>query len=140
MRSALREFNAERFGDAELEKQKQAAEARSTAAMGAPNASSEPAPAAQATLPLWQRVGNMIQGEPQVADTTDFYNRLRDRLDQDQPLPVDALTRLGAQRASAVVAALNEASVEPARVVAIAREKISSTSGKPVPVKLALGT
>jgi hypothetical protein len=139
VRRALREFYAERFGDAELEKQKQAAQDASAAATGAPNASSEPAAATPATLPLWQRVGKMIRGEPQVADPTAFYNRLRDRLDQDQPLPADALTRLGAQRASAIVTALTETGVGPERAVATASEKVSSTSGKSVPVKLALG-
>jgi hypothetical protein len=74
-----------------------------------------------------------------VADPTAFYNRLRDRLDQDQPLPADALTRLGAQRASAIVTALTETGVGPERAVATASEKVSSTSGKSVPVKLALG-
>jgi hypothetical protein len=140
VRRALRELYAERFGDAELDQQKKAAEAGSAAAMGAPSASGAQAEAAQAKLPLLQRIGKMIQGEPQVADATSFYNKLRERLDQSQPLAADALTRLGAQRANAIVAALNEAGVEPARAVATAPEKVSSVSGKPVPLKLALGT
>lgn len=140
VRRALRELYAERFGDAELDQQKKAAEAGSAAAMGAPSASGAQTESAQAKLPLWQRVGKMIQGEPQVADASAFYNKLRERLDQSQPLPADALTRLGAQRANAILAALNEAGVEPARAVATAPEKVSSASGKPVPLKLALGT
>jgi hypothetical protein len=139
VRRALQELYAERFGDAELDQQKKAAEAGSAAAMGAPSASGAQAEAAQAKLPLLQRIGKMIQGEPQVADATSFYNKLRERLDQSQPLPADALTRLGAQRANAIVAALNEAGIEPARAVATAPEKVSSVSGKPVPLKLALG-
>ena len=91
-------------------------------------------------MPLWQRVGKMIQGEPQVADASSFYNQLRERLNQSQPLAADALTRLGAQRANAIVAALKEAGIDPARAVATAPEKVSSVSGKPVPLKLALGT
>jgi hypothetical protein len=140
VRRALRALYAERFGDAELDQQKKAAEAAAAAVMGAPSASGAQGEAAQAKLPLLQRIGKMIQGEPQVADATSFYNKLRERLEQNQPLPADALTRLGTQRANAIVAALHEAGIEPARAVATAPEKISSTSGKPVPLKLALGT
>jgi hypothetical protein len=141
VRSALREFYAERFGDAELDKQKKAAEEGvppATRAMGA--ASGAAADAAQARLPLWQRVGNMIQGEPQVADASSFYDKLRERLDQNQPLAPDALTRLGTQRANAIVAALQEAGVDPARAAATAPEKVSAAAGKAVPVKLGLGS
>ncbi len=140
VRRALRELYAERFGDAELDQQKKAVEAGAAAVMGAPGASGAQAEAAQAKLPLLQRIGKMIQGEPQVADATAFYNKLRERLEQNQPLAADALTRLGAQRANAIVAALHEAGVEPARAVATAPEEVSSVSGKPVPLKLALGT
>jgi hypothetical protein len=85
-----------------------------------------------------QRVGKMVQGEPQVADATPFYHKLQERLEQNQPLAPDALTQLGAQRASAILAALKEAGVDPARAAAAAPEKVDSDVGKPVPLKLAL--
>ena len=66
VRSALRSLYAERFGDAELDKQKKAAES----AAAAPQAASASAAAAPAALPLFQRIGKMVQGEPQVADAT----------------------------------------------------------------------
>jgi hypothetical protein len=80
----------------------------------------------------------LIQGEPQVADASSFYHKLEEHLDQNQPLAADALTRLGAQRASAILAALKEAGVDPARALAAAPEKVSSDVDKPVPLKLAL--
>ena len=139
-RRALREFYAERFGDAELANQKKVAEAGSATTMGAPGASGQPDAGAGATLPLWQRIGKMAQGEPQVADSSAFYNKLRERLEQGQSLPADGLTRLGTQRANAIVAALHETGIDPARAVATAPEQVGSVSGKSVPLKLALGT
>src|SRR6185295_20105952 len=93
---------------------------------------------AQDKLPIWQRVGKLIQGEPQVADASAFYQKLQERLDQNQPLAADALTQLGAQRASAILAALKEAGVDPARALPAAPEKVNSDVGKPVPLKLGL--
>ena len=133
VRSALRELYAQRFGDAELDKQKKAAE---SAAPAPAAASAAGAPEAKAALPIWQRVGRMIQGEPQVADPTAFYNALRDRLNREQPLPADALARLGAQRAEAIVAALKETGVDPARAVTSPPEKIEAAGGKAIPLKL----
>jgi predicted negative regulator of RcsB-dependent stress response len=89
-------------------------------------------------LPLWQRVGKIIQGEPQVADASAFYNQLQERLNQNQPLAADALAKLGAQRAEAILAALMEAGVDPARAAAATPEKVESDIGKPVPLKLGL--
>ena len=63
---------------------------------------------------------------------------LEERLEQNQPLVADALTQLGAQRASAILAALKEAGVDPARALAAAPEKVSSDVDKPVPLKLGL--
>ena len=94
--------------------------------------------AAQAKLPLWQRVGKIIQGEPQVADASAFYKQLQERLNQSQPLAADALAKLGARRAEAILAALKEAGVDPARATAAAPEKVESDIGKPVPLKLGL--
>jgi hypothetical protein len=139
VRSALRELYAARFGDAELDKQKKAAEVAvavpAVAASTAGDLKSEPA---QAKLPIWQRVGKVIQGEPQVADSSAFYNNLLERLNQNQSLAPDALAQLGAQRADAIVAALKNAGVDSTRAVAAAPEKGTSEIGKPVPVKLSL--
>jgi hypothetical protein len=137
VRGSLRELYAERFGDAELDKQKKAAESVPAPA-GGPAAADPKTEAAQEKLPLWQRVGKMMQGEPQVADASSFYRTLQERLNQNQPLAADALTRLGAQRASTILAALAESGVDPARMLAAAPEKISSDIGKPVPLKLGL--
>ena len=138
-RAAVRELYAARFGDAELDKQKDAAERAAAApAAAASNATGgEPAPA-QAKLPIWRRVGNLVQGEPQVADSRAFYRHLLERLDQSQPLAPDALTQLGTQRANAIVAALKDAGVDSARAVTAPPEKAASDVGKPVPVKLSL--
>jgi hypothetical protein len=138
VRSALRDLYAERFGAAELDKQKKAAESGATVPAGEPAAADINTAAAQEKLPIWQRAGLLIQGEPQVADASSFYHKLQERLDQDQPLPADALPRLGEQRASAILAALKEAGADPARALAAAPEKVSSDVGKPVPLKLAL--
>ncbi|HSV35801.1 MAG TPA: hypothetical protein VLI46_09600, partial [Ramlibacter sp.] len=133
VRSAVRDLYAARFGDAELDKQKKAAEAAAAPAGAA--SQRDPAPG---SLPVWQRVGKMIQGEPQVADARAFYAQLLDRLNQGQPLPADALTQLGTQRADAIIAALRDAGIDPTRAMATAPEKVSSEMGKPVPVKLGL--
>lgn len=138
VRRALRGLYAERFGAAELDKQKKAAEVAATAPAAEPGAPDIKAEVAQGKLPLWQRVGKLIQGEPQVADASSFYHKLQERLDQNQPLAADALTRLGARRASAILAALKEAGVDPASTLAADPGKVSSDAGKPVPVKLGL--
>ncbi|ABD68018.1 protein of unknown function DUF748 [Rhodoferax ferrireducens T118] len=137
VRGAMRDLYAERFGEAELDKQKKAAEGGGAPAAAASMPDTKTA-AAQAKLPLWQRVGKMIQGEPQVADASAFYNQLQERLNQNQPLAADALAKLGAQRAEAILAALKEAGVDPARADAAAPEKVESDIGKPVPLKLGL--
>ena len=137
VRGALRDMYAERFGAAELDKQKKAAEGAAAPA-GEPAAKDVQSEAAQEKLPLWQRAALLIQGEPQVADATSFYHKLQERLDQNQPLAADGLTQLGAQRASVILAALKEAGVDPARALAAAPEKVSSDVGKPVPLKLGL--
>ncbi|CDG83660.1 DUF748 domain-containing protein [Janthinobacterium agaricidamnosum] len=133
VRGALRELYAERFGAAELDKQKTAAEAAATV----PAADSA---AGQKKLPVWQRLGKMIQGEPQVADAGAFYGKLRERLEQSQPLPADALNKLGAQRAGAILAALREAGVDPASTGAGKAEKIGAETGKQVQLKLGLAS
>jgi len=163
VRSAMRDLYAERFGKAELDKLKAEAErggpAPAVAAEGkdtvqgvaggkgeasgvAREAGKDSAPAvpdaAQARLPMWQRMGKLIQGEPEVADATAFYRKLLDRLNQNQTLPADALGQLGTRRAAVVVAALAEAGVDATRLSAGAPEKVASEPGKLVPLKLGL--
>jgi hypothetical protein len=136
VRGALRDLYAERFGAAELDKQKKAAEA---AAGPAPaTADTTDAAVAQKKLPILQRLGKMVQGEPQVADASAFYAKLRDRLEQNQPLPADALPQLGARRAAAIMAALKEAGVAPASAQAAAPATTDGSAGKPIALKLGL--
>ena len=147
VRTALRELYAERFGKDELEKQKTAAEATGgkPAAAGASEAGAAPADRATAgtaaqpqKLALWQRLGKIVQGEPQVADAGTFYRGLQDKLEQNQPLPADALPQLGQHRAAAIIAALKEAGVDPASTHAAGAESISADAGQPVALKLGL--
>jgi hypothetical protein len=138
VRGALRDLYAERFGAAELDKQKKAAESGATVLAGAPAAKEPNSEPARENLPLWQRAALLVQGEQQVADASAFYHKLQERLDQNQPLAADALTQLGAQRASAILAAMKEAGVDPARALAAPPEKVTSEVGKPVPLKLGL--
>jgi hypothetical protein len=133
IRGALRDLYAERFGKAELDKQKKAAESASPAAAAA----SASAPAA-AKIPVFQRLGKLIEGEPQVADTGAFYNGLREQLEAKQPLPADALSKLGTQRSAAILAALQQDGTPAARVSAGAPEKTEAAPGKLVGLKLGL--
>ncbi|MYM83319.1 DUF748 domain-containing protein [Duganella sp. FT50W] len=129
VRGAIRALYAERFGAPELEREKQAAEVA-----GAASTSASAGPAQQ-KLPVLRRLGNLVQGEPQVADATAFYGKLEERLLQHQPLPKEALPELGARRAAAVVATLKEAGGVAAPGAPVATEE---ASGKAVAVKLAL--
>jgi hypothetical protein len=134
VRSAMRDLYAERFGKDALEQQKKAAEAA-----GAKPAADDAA-ATQQKLALWQRLGKLVQGEPQVADASAFYRGLQDKLEQAQPLPADALPQLGQQRAAAILAALKEEGVNPASTQAAGAEKISAEAGQPVALKLGLSS
>ncbi|WP_426053947.1 DUF748 domain-containing protein [Janthinobacterium sp. PSPC2-1] len=136
VRGALRELYGERFGKAELDKQKKAAESAAPAVVAASAAAS--APAATAKIPVLQRLGKLIEGEPQVADTGAFYNGLREQLEAKQPLPADALNKLGAQRSAAILAALQQDGTPAARVSAGAPEKTEAAPGKLVGLKLGL--
>lgn len=141
VRGVLRELYAQRFGEAELDKQKKAAEGAQQAASGAVPAGTNadaPVATAKAALPLWQRVGKLVQGEPQVADARAFYQGLQARLFQVQALPPDALQRLATGRADAVLAALKESGVDPARASATAPAGVAADVGKPVALKLGL--
>ena len=137
IRGALRELYGERFGKAELDKQKKAAESAvpATAAAAAAAAAST---ATAAKIPVLQRLGKLIEGEPQVADTGAFYTGLREQLEAKQPLPADALSKLGAQRSAAILAALQQDGTPTARVSAGAPEKTEAAPGKLVGLKLGL--
>lgn len=135
IRGALRELYGERFGKAELDKQKKAAESAIPATAAA---SASASAAATAKIPVLQRLGKLIEGEPQVADTGAFYTGLRQQLEAKQPLPADALSKLGAQRSAAILAALQQDGTPAARVGAGAPEKTEAAPGKPVGLKLGL--
>ncbi|WP_152446885.1 DUF748 domain-containing protein [Janthinobacterium sp. HH01] len=137
VRGAMRDLYAERFGAAELDKQKKAAEAAAPATAGAATAADASA-AAQKKLPVLQRLGKMVQGEPQVADASAFYAKLQERLEQNQPLPADALPQLGAKRAAAILAALKDDGVDPAAAHTTAAETVDASAGKPIALKLGL--
>ncbi|MCC7705651.1 DUF748 domain-containing protein [Janthinobacterium sp. GW460P] len=138
IRGALRELYGERFGKAELDKQKKAAESAAPASAAAASASAS-APGT-AKIPVLQRLGKLIEGEPQVADTGAFYTGLREQLEAKQPLPADALSKLGAQRSAAILAALQQDGTPAARVSAGAPEKTDAAPGKLVGLKLGLAT
>lgn len=138
IRGALRDLYGERFGKAELDKQKKAAESAAPAAVGAAASASASAPAATAKIPVLQRLGKLIEGEPQVADTGAFYQGLREQLEAKQPLPADALSKLGTQRSAAILAALQQDGTPAARVSAGAPEKTEAAPGKLVGLKLGL--
>ena len=133
VRGALRELYGERFGKAELDKQKKAAESAVPA-----TAAAAASTAAPAKIPVLQRLGKLIEGEPQVADTGAFYKGLREQLEAKQPLPADALSKLGTQRSAAILAALQQDGTPAARVSAGAPEKTEAAPGKLVGLKLGL--
>lgn len=138
IRGALRDLYGERFGKAELDKQKKAAESAAPGAAAATAVSASASTAAPAKIPVFQRLGKLIEGEPQVADTGAFYNGLREQLEARQPLPADALSKLGAQRSAAILAALQQDGTPTARVSAGAPEKTEAAPGKLVGLKLGL--
>ncbi|MES2114031.1 MAG: hypothetical protein V4578_02720, partial [Pseudomonadota bacterium] len=117
-----------------------ASSAAATGAATAATAQSSPVqpPAGQKKLAIWQKLGKLIQGEPQVADASAFYRTLQAKLELRQALPADALSRLGTQRASAIVAALTEGGVNPASARTAAPEAVQADAGQPVNLKLGL--
>ena len=145
VRGALRDLYAERFGAAELDQQKKAAESAAAVVPAAADDEAEAqaksgAAGARNKLPMLQRLGKLVQGEPQVADAGAFYGKLQERLEQSQPLPQGALPELGAKRAAAIVAALKEAGADSAALQPGAPEKTDAdaAAGKPVALKLGL--
>lgn len=141
VRGAVRALYTQRFGQAAWEQAKVAAETarpRGEASGAAAVAGANPAPAPAGDLPVWRRITNAVQGEPQVADAVGFYSGLVRRLEQEAALPGDALARLGTQRAQAVAAALAQAGVDASRVAVGAPAPVPAEPGKPVPLKLQL--
>lgn len=132
IRAALRALYVQRFGNEGWEQAKRKAE-QAPAAAGA----SQPA---RAEVPVWRRVGNLVQGEPQVADAVGFYRGLAREIERAQPLADDALARLGGARAQAVAAALREAGVDAARVQQAAPAALEGAAegARVVPLKLGL--
>lgn len=121
MRSALRDVYAARFGKAALEQKKKAAEV-----------------AGPEKVPALQRLGKLIEGEPQVADPSAFYTALRTQLEDQQALPADAMATLGRQRNTAIVAFLQQQGIAAERLQTGAVEKTEAAPGAPVALKLEL--
>jgi len=134
VRTALRDLYGERFGAAALEQQKKAAEA----AAGSPASGAQGDGGAAQKLPVLQRMAKLVQGEPQVADASAFYQQLQQRLEQQQALPADALRQLGAQRAAGILAALKEEGVAPDGAQAAAPQAVEVPGGDTLPLKLEL--
>lgn len=120
LRTAMRDLYTEQFGAAALDQQKNAAKL------------------AAGKAPLVQRLRQLVQGEPQVADTGPFYAALQAQLVQQQVLAPDALAQLGARRAAAIAAQLRQAGA--ATVAAGAPQPIHGAAGQPVALTLQLTT
>jgi hypothetical protein len=131
VQKVMRALYAERLGDAALDQQKLAAETAEAASTAAPGA-------APAKLALGQGVLKRLQGEPKVVDATAFYRSLLNGLEKGQPLAADALTLLGAQRATVVQAAMTRAGVASDQVVVTPPEAVDSPLDKTVMLKLGL--
>ncbi|MBV5324243.1 MAG: hypothetical protein J0626_02665, partial [Rhodospirillaceae bacterium] len=146
VRTALRDLYSERFGAAALDQQKKLAEAAQPAAGTGAGADTGTATgtgaagtgAAAPKLPMLQRMAKLVQGEPQVADASAFYQQLQQRLEQQQALPADALRQLGAQRSAAILAALKDEGVASSSVQAAAVEAVEVRSGAVLPLALQL--
>jgi hypothetical protein len=114
---AMREMYAQRFGAAALQERIKVAEDKS----------------------LLQRLGQLVQSEPQFADPAAFYQGLYLRLEESQTLPTDALHQLGVQRALAVSKGLGKAGVPSDRIVLTARGLAEKSASKDYQVQLQLG-
>lgn len=74
----------------------------------------------------------------QTPDASAVYHRLREQLELNQPLAADTLPQLGAQRTTAILAALTQAGVDPASVAVTPPEQVASNLDQPVALKLGL--
>jgi len=117
IRKAMREIYAQRLGAAALQERIKAAEDKS----------------------LLQRLGQLVQSEPQFADPAAFYQGLYLRLEESQTLPTDALHQLGVQRALAVSKGLTKAGVSSDRIVLTTRGLVEQSGAKESQVQLQLG-
>ena len=117
IRKAMREMYAQRLGAAALQERIKAAEDKS----------------------LLQRLGQLVQSEPQFADPAAFYQGLYLRLQETQSLAPDALNQLGVQRALAVSKGLSKTGVSSDRIVLTARGLNEKSGSKDSQVQLQLG-
>jgi hypothetical protein len=88
---------------------------------------------------LLQRLGQLVQSEPQFTDPAAFYQGLYLRLQETQSLAPDALNQLGVQRALAVSKGLSKAGVSSDRIVLTARGLAEQSGAKDSQVQLQLG-
>jgi hypothetical protein len=126
----MRELFAERFTGAELDKLKREAEAKEktrAAESGKPQ-----------SIGVMERLGRFTSGEPQVADTGEFYRTLGARLLASQPLPDDALPELARKRAAAIGDAVKSAGVDAARIALTTAAPLGKADAKSVVIELAL--
>ena len=85
------------------------------------------------------RVKNFASGEPQIADSSEFYWTLYRRLADAQPLASTALEDLAKERASTIADALKIAGVDHARFSASTAEPATlDAKARQVTVQLAL--
>ena len=117
IRKAMREIYVQRLGAAALQERIKAAEDKS----------------------LLQRLGQLVQSEPQFADPAAFYHGLYMRLRETQTLAPDALNQLGVQRAMAVSKGLSKTGVPSERIVVTARGLNEKSVSKDSQVQLQLG-
>ena len=95
LRKSMREMYEKRFGFAALQERIKVAEDKS----------------------LLQRLGQLVQSEPQFSDPSAFYQGLYARLLETQTLDADALHQLSVQRALAVSKELGQRGVPSERIV-----------------------
>ena len=117
VRKAIREMYAQRLGAGALQERIKAAEDKN----------------------LLQRLGQLVQSEPQFADPIAFYQGLYLRLQETQSLAPDALNQLGVQRALAVSKGLSKAGVPSERIVLTPRGLGDQSAAKDSQVQLQLG-
>lgn len=125
-RAALRALFAERLSQKELDKLKAEAEEKERAAGEGKK------------LTVIERVRNLAQGDPQVADAGPFYFTLVRRLRDTQALAPDALTELAGKRAAAIMDALRAAGADPARLSQAQAAPVADAEAKQVTVQLSL--
>jgi hypothetical protein len=134
IRTAVRELFVVRFSSAELDKLRAEAEAKAKSA-GAANAGDA---GKQASLGIGDRLRRFTSGEPQVADTGEFYRVLGSRLLAAQPLAADALNELARKRATAIAEAFKAAGIDAARVAVTTGDPLDKPDAKLVTLELAL--